>query len=242
MSLKIKDLPETERPYEKLELHGAKSLTNAELIAIIIKSGTKEETSVQLAQRLLQMETSGIGEDLSFLKTASLEELMKIKGIGKVKAVQLKAIGELAVRASKPNLTKDIPIKNIDQVAQMVMGEFKYEKHEIARVFLLNAKNCIIKVEDVALGGASFVNLDIKNILSCVMKAEASKVILVHNHPSGDATPSNADVKFTDKLYNALAIFDIDLTDHIIIGNMEYKSVYSYIVKLTEKIKNKKHK
>ena len=94
MSIKIKDLPEDERPYEKLEKKGAKFLSNSELLAIIIKNGTKNETSVQLAQNILKLGMNGMGDDLAFLKTATLEELMKIKGIGKVKAIQLKAICE----------------------------------------------------------------------------------------------------------------------------------------------------
>ena len=128
MSIKIKDLPEGERPYEKLEKRGAKFLSNSELLAIIIKNGTKNETSVQLAQNILKLGMNGMGDDLAFLKTATLEELMKIKGIGKVKAIQLKAICELSIRLSRPIVSTGVLIKNTDQIAQMVLGEFQYEK------------------------------------------------------------------------------------------------------------------
>lgn len=234
MSIKIKDLPTGERPYEKLEEKGAKFLSNSELLAIIIKNGTKEETSVQVAQKILKLGMSDMGEDLAFLKSATLEELMQIKGIGKVKAIQLKAICELAIRLSKPNISIGTEVKNTNQIAQIVLGEFQYEKNEVARLFLLNTRNCLLKIEDVALGGTSFVKLDIKTVISSAIRGGASRIILVHNHPSGDATPSQADIHFTDKLYNSLIAFNIELMDHIIIGNMEYKSVFEHIEELCQ--------
>ena len=235
MSIKMKDLPEGERPYEKLEEKGAKALSDSELLAIIIKNGTKNETSVQVAQKILRLGMDGMGDDLAFLKSATIEELMEIKGIGKVKAIQLKAICELAIRLSRPKISKGTVIKNTDQVAQMVLEEFQYEKNETARVFLLNAKNRLMKIENIALGGTSFVKLDVKAVVSSAIKVGANRLILVHNHPSGDSTPSQADIHFTDKLYNALNSFNITLIDHIVIGNMEYKSVFEYIEELCEK-------
>ncbi len=238
MSIKIKDLPESERPYEKLELHGEKALSNAELLAIIIKSGTREETSVQVAQRILKLRETG-REDLSFLQKLSIAELTKIKGIGKVKAIQLKAVCELAVRMSKPANYKGIYLKNPEEVAKMFLSEFQNQKREIAKAVLLDNALKIIKVEDIALGGSNFVDIGIKNILQVAMKAEASKVILVHNHPSGKVKPSEGDIKFTDKLYNALAVFEIDLCDTVIIGNnMQYTSVYQYIKEKAERMQN----
>jgi len=179
-----------------------------------------------------------MGDDLAFLKTATLEELMKIKGIGKVKAIQLKAICELSIRLSRPIVSTGVLIKNTDQIAQMVLGEFQYEKCELARLFLLNARNRLLKIEDIAFGGTSFVNLDIKSIISCVMRTGANRIVLVHNHPSGDSTPSQADIHFTDKLYNMLNDFNIELLDHIIIGNLEYKSVFEYIRELCQKARS----
>ena len=233
MSIKMKELPKSERPYEKLELYGEKTLSNAELLAIIIKTGTKDETSVELAQRILKLNDTDT-EDLSYLQALSIEELMQIKGIGKVKAIQLKAICELAIRLSKPNISKGTEVKNTNQIAQTVLGEFQYEKNEVARLFLLNTRNCFLKIEDVALGGTSFVKLDIKTVISSAIRVGASRIILVHNHPSGDATPSQADIHFTDKLYNSLIAFNIELIDHIVIGNMEYKSVFEHIEELCQ--------
>ncbi len=226
MSLKMKEMPETERPYEKLELYGEKCLSNAELLAIIIKCGTKEETSVQVAQNILKSNYDPQMGDLNFLKYMSIQELMQIKGIGRVKAIQLKAICELVVRMSKPSNYKRVQINSTENMAELVMEELRFEKREFVKLFLLNTKNEILKSIDIAVGGTNFVNVNIKEILAQALKIEAPKIILVHNHPTGDPTPSIADIKFTDRLYNATQIFDIELLDHIVIGNKNYKSVF----------------
>lgn len=238
MSLKIKELPETERPYEKLELYGEKSLSNAELLAIIIKSGTKEETSVQIAQRILNLNYDPQMGDLNFLKDLSLQEFMQIKGIGRVKAIQLKAICELSIRMSKPSNYKKIQIKSTENIANYVMEELKFQKREYVKLFLLNTKNEILKNIDVAIGGTNFANVSIKEIIGEALKIKAPKMILVHNHPTGDPTPSEMDIKFTDKLYNATRMFDIELLDHIVIGNMDFRSVFIETQKLVDNINN----
>ena len=145
MSLKIKELPETERPYEKLELYGEKALSNAELLAIIIKTGTKSETSVQIAQKILNLNYEPQAGDLNFLKNISLQELMQIKGIGRVKAIQLKAICELSIRMSKPSNYKKIKICSTKDLADLVIEEMRFEKRELVKLFLLNVKNEILK-------------------------------------------------------------------------------------------------
>lgn len=238
MSLKIKDLPEVERPYEKLELYGEKNLSNSELLAIIIKSGTKEETSVQIAQRILKLNYDPEMGDLNFLKFMTLEELMQVKGVGRVKAIQLKAVSELAIRMSKPSNYKKVQIKSTEDVADLVMEELRLEKREFVKLFLLNTKNEILKDVNVAVGGTNFANVNIKEIISEALKIKAPKIILVHNHPTGDPTPSTMDIKFTDKLYNATKIFDIELLDHIVIGNKKYKSVFIETQKIAEKAIN----
>ncbi len=238
MSLKIKELPETERPYEKLELYGEKSLSNAELLAIIIKSGTKEETSIQIAQRILNLNYDPQMGDLNFLKDLTLQQFMQLKGIGRVKAIQLKAVCELAIRMCKPSNYKKVQIKNTEQIADLVMEELRFEKKEYVKLFLLNTKNEILKCVDVATGGTSFANVNMKEIISEALKIQAPKMILIHNHPTGDSTPSKMDIKFTDKLYNAAKMFDIDLLDHIVIGDKNFKSVFVETQKMAEKIVN----
>ena len=237
MSLKIKEIPETERPYEKLELYGEKALSNAELLAIIIKTGTKEETSVQIAQRILNLNYDTQMGELNFLKSITMEELMQIKGIGRVKAIQIKAICELAIRMSKPSNFKKIQIKCTEQLANLVMEELRFEKREYVKLFLLNNKNEILKNIDTAIGGTNFANVNMKEIIGEALKIKAPKMILVHNHPTGDPTPSKADITFTDRLYNAAKMFDIELIDHIVIGNMNFKSIFVETKKMIEKLK-----
>lgn len=237
MSLKIKEIPETERPYEKLELYGEKALSNAELLAIIIKTGTREETSVQIAQRILNLNYDPQMGELNFLKNITLEELMQIKGIGRVKAIQIKAICELAIRMSKPSNFKKVQIKSAEQLANLVMEELRFEKREYVKLFLLNNKNEILKNIDTAIGGTNFANVNMKEIIGEALKIKAPKMILVHNHPTGDPTPSKADITFTDRLYNAAKMFDIELIDHIVIGNMNFKSIFAETRKMIEKLK-----
>lgn len=219
--MKMKELPLSERPYEKLELYGAEKLSNAELLAIIIKTGTKEKTVVTIAQEILKLQN---GNNLRFLQDLSIEDFMKVKGIGKVKAIQLKAVAELTKRIARP-IDNKIKIKSAKDVADLLMPEMKYEKREIAKVILLNSKNIILKITNISLGGANFACLEPKDVLSEAIKIGAPKIILVHNHPSGDATPSKSDFSLTDRLYEAAEIIGIDLLDHIVIGDGTYESI-----------------
>ncbi len=221
----IKQLSETERPYEKLELYGEKNLSNAELLAIIIKTGTKQQTSIDIANQILQINPNKDKGDLNFLRELSLEELKKLKGIGRVKAIQIKAVCELATRMSRPSNYRKIQIKSADDVADLLMEDLRFEKKEIVKVIILNNKNLVLKILDVAVGNGNSSTLNIKYILSETIKMNAPKIILVHNHPSGDPTPSKKDFEVTEKLRKAAEVVTVELLDHIIIGNMYYKSI-----------------
>ena len=175
--------------------------------------------------------------ELNFLKSITMEELMQIKGIGRVKAIQIKAICELAIRMSKPSNFKKIQIKCTEQLANLVMEELRFEKREYVKLFLLNNKNEILKNIDTAIGGTNFANVNMKEIIGEALKIKAPKMILVHNHPTGDPTPSKADITFTARLYNAAKMFDIELIDHIVIGNMNFKSIFVETKKMIEKSK-----
>lgn len=229
--MKIKELPVSERPYEKLELYGEQALSNAELLAIIIKTGTKEETSVAVAQKLLKLNNNLNKEDLNFLRDLSVEEITKVKGIGKIKAIQIKAVCELATRMNKPHNYKQVQIRTPGDIAEFMMNDLRFLKTEVAKVVILNSKNCIIKIVNVSLGGDNFAKISIKDILNEAVKIQAPKILLVHNHPSGDSTPSENDIKITDRLYNASQILGIQLLDHIVIGNMEYTSIFEQRIK-----------
>lgn len=225
MSIKIKELPELERPYEKLEMYGEKTLSNAELLAIIIKTGTKEETSVQLAQRLLSLNKT-TKEDLNYLQTLSIEELMEVKGIGKVKAIQLKAVGEISARMFSKTKYKKMFINEPKDLAEILIGNIKSETNEKVKIAILNSRNQLLKIQDIASGGIDFVNIEVKEILTEPIKMKAPKYILVHNHPGESAKPSKNDVEYTKTLYKLSQLFNIELVDHIIIAGMNYTSIF----------------
>lgn len=233
MSITIKQLPELERPYEKLELHGETALSNAELLAIIIKTGTKEETSVELAQKIIKLNNTQ-KDDLSFLQNLSIEELKQIKGIGKIKAIQIKAVCELAKRMSVPTNYKKIIVKKPEDIAKIMIKTMQYEKREIVKLVMLSSRNEILKIKDISIGGTNFVNLPVKDILSEPMKMGAPKIILIHNHPSGSPSPSKRDVQFTNKLYDLANLMGIELMDHIVIGDGTYVSIFSIIATKTK--------
>lgn len=231
MPIKMKELPKGERPYEKLEQYGAEYLTNAELLAIIIKSGTKEETAVGLAQKVLKLNTQK-EDNLRFLMNLTLEEITKIKGIGKVKAIQLKAICELAKRINAVSSYKEKQILCPKDIAEILMEKMQFEKQEILKVAILNNKNKLIRIKDIAIGGGNFVSTTIKSILNEAVKIEANKIILIHNHPTGDPTPSKQDIEFTKNVKKASEILGIQLLDHIVIGEGRYVSIFSVMQKL----------
>lgn len=223
----IKQLPELERPYEKLQIYGSKKLSNAELLAIIIKNGTKEHTSVDLANEILKLKNKTSENSLRFMQDVSIEEFMNIKGIGKVKAIQLKAICELAKRMSKPADITSSKVRCSQDIASILMEELRYERREIVKIVILNVKNSVLKIEDIAIGGTDFVNISPKDVLTEVVKMNAPKMIMVHNHPSGDPSPSKADIEITNRIYECSKILQIKFLDHIIIGDGKYESVFS---------------
>lgn len=239
MPIKMKELPKTERPYEKLEQYGEKTLTNAELLAIIIKTGTKEETAVGLAQQILKLNT-GKQDNLSFLRDLTVEEFMKIKGIGKVKAIQLKAVCELATRMNTVTNYKERQILRPYDIAEILMEKMRFEKQEILKVAMLDSKNKLLKIKDIAIGAGNFATATIKSVLNEAVKIEAAKIILIHNHPTGDPTPSDKDIEFTDKVKQAAEILGIQLLDHIVIGNAKYVSIFNQREKMLKERKEKK--
>lgn len=222
MSLNMKDIPISERPYEKLELYGPQSLSNSELLAIIIKTGTKEESAVDLAKKIMSL---GNEQDLNFLREISLTQLTDIKGIGKVKAIQIKAVCELTTRMGKPVNSNKVAIKSSKDVFR-IMQEMRFLKREIVKVIILNTKNIVKKIVDISFGATNSAIIDPKDVLSEAVKMEAPKIILVHNHPSGDATPSEADYEVTDRIYECAELMGISLLDHIIISKDDYQSIF----------------
>lgn len=217
-------LPMSERPYEKLLLYGEEMLSNSELLAIIIKTGTKEKTALDLARQVISLGSDENHNDLRFLQEIPVNELMKINGIGKVKAIELKATGEIAKRMTKPINLEKICIRTKSDVANLFMQELRYEKKEKLKLILLNNKNIIQKIIDIASGKDNTLIFDIKQILSEPIKLQIPKIVLVHNHPSGNSAPSKEDIEATKRIKQSCELMGIQLLDHIVIGDGEYHS------------------
>ena len=165
-------------------------------------------------------------ENLSFLSELDINDLFKIKGIGKIKAIQLLAVVELAKRINQPKKRNEYKIKTTEDVANLFISEMSNEKREIAKLIILNTKNVIMKIIDLSIGGTNYAVLEPKIVLEEPIKMQAQKIILVHNHPSGDPTPSEQDFRATDRIYEAADIMGIQLLDHVIIGkNNQFESV-----------------
>lgn len=221
--LKMKDIPAAERPYEKLENSGPEMLSNAELLAIIIKSGGRNETSVALAQRVL-LQCSEF-EGISSLYDMSLEEFRAIKGIGRVKAIQIIASLELSKRiAASSGINGRVIVKSPEDVGRLLMEDMRYMKKEVFKLVMLNTKNHIIRQLDISVGSLNSSVVHPREVFSPAVKAGCSSVLLVHNHPSGDPEPSNEDIETTRRLTEAGNILGIKVLDHIIIGNGRFLS------------------
>lgn len=221
--MKMKELADLDRPYEKLENYGADVLSDSELLAIILKTGTKEKTVVEIAQEILIKDVEN--EGIAFLSQYSIEELTKINGIGRVKAIQLKAVCEIAIRtANKKPMLKE-KIKTPEQLSLVFMSELRYKKQEVVKTALFDNQNRIIKTVTNSMGGLNSNSIEIREILAEPIKSSAAKIALIHNHPSGEVTPSVSDINFTMKVKEACKIFGIELIDHIIIGNGNFASL-----------------
>lgn len=221
--LRMKDIPVNERPYEKLEKYGPETLSNAELLAIVIRTGSQEETSVALAQRLLTY--GGNTGGIAFLHDMSVEELKRTKGIGRVKALQIKAVMELSKRVSASLINNNrVTIKSPVEVSTLLMEEMRHLKKEVFKIILLNTKNHIIKYLDVSVGSLNSSIVHPREVFSEAVKSGCSGVLLVHNHPSGDPEPSREDIETTQRLVNAGNILGIKVLDHVVIGDGKYIS------------------
>lgn len=221
--MKIKDLPINERPYERLEKYGPEVLSDAELLAIIIKTGTKEKTAVQIAQEIFSYDYENNG--VTFLRNYSLEQLSNIKGIGKVKAIQLKALGEISVRLSYKKPIAKKKITTPEDASLLVMVEMKDLKTETIRTILLDKQNQVLRVVTNCIGGLNSVAIEAKELFKEPIKSSAAKIIIVHNHPSGSITPSKNDIEFTRSMCEVGNLIGIEIIDHIIIGGENFCSL-----------------
>lgn len=218
----MKDLPKDEQPYEKAEHYGVSALTDAELLAVLLRFGTKGCTSLELARRIMRAPD---GEShLLQIHHLSYEQLCRMKGIGKVKAVQILCLAEIAKRMAKASAGPALTFSDPATIADYFMEEMRHARQEITKLLLLDTKSRLIGQSDISKGTVNASLVTPRELLIEAVKKEAVSMILIHNHPSGDPTPSSADIALTNRVKKAGDIVGIQLLDHIIIGNNRYMS------------------
>ncbi|MCQ4638084.1 DNA repair protein RadC [Anaerovorax odorimutans] len=221
--MNMKRLPPEERPREKLFFYGKEMLTSAELLAILLRTGTQDKSALEIAHEILSLDERGI----LFLENCSPEELSKVKGMGKAKACQILAAIELGRRvATHPRRIKN-EIANPDDIVQLFMEKMRYYKKEHFKVLLINAKGQIMEDADISIGDLCSTLIHPREVFCQAVKRSAASVVFVHNHPSGDPKPSGQDLETTARLVQAAAILGIKVLDHIIIGDGTYISLKS---------------
>lgn len=216
----MKELPKSEQPREKLFNHGAGSLSNAELIAIIIRTGYMDKTALDLASSILSLNESGI----AYLSDISYEELTDVKGIGSCKAAQILAVMEIGKRINRRGSHDKIKVTSPDVLANLLMDEMRFLFKEHFRIALLDTKNQVIGIEDISIGTLNASIVHPRDVFKVAIKRNCNSIILVHNHPSGDVEPSNEDINITRRLVDAGNLLGISILDHIIIGDNKYLS------------------
>ena len=217
----IKQWAEDDRPREKMLLKGTAALSNTELIAILINNGTKDKTAVDVSKDLLQ----AINNDLQKLAKMSIKEILKlkVKGIGNAKAITIAAALELGIRRESAGHKKNIVTQSKD-VAAFLKAQLQHKKHEVFAVFFLNRSNKINHFEIISEGGMTGTVADPRIILKKSLEHDAVSIILCHNHPSGNLTPSRADEEITKKIKDAAQAIDINVLDHIIVSDEGFYS------------------
>lgn len=220
----MKDMPETDRPYERCCHLGPVGLSDAELLSIIIRTGSVGENSLGLAQKILALNYPK--EGILGLLHLSLQELMSVRGIGKVKATQLLCIGELSKRIWKKKSVEDlVSFHEPQSIADYYMEDMRHMEQENLWMMLLNSKNVLIKDILVSRGTVNASVITPRELLIEALRYQAVNMILVHNHPSGDPTPSQEDFSLTKRVQQACNLIGIRLVDHIIIGDHNHISL-----------------
>jgi len=218
--LSIKALAEEDRPREKLRLHGKKQLSNAELLAILLGSGSRRESAVGLSQRILQE----VDHDLNLLGRCSLSDLCKFRGVGMVKAITITAALELGRRRQLAQVRERPQIQTSKDAYHLLAPSLADLLHEEFWILLLNRANRLIGRHCISSGGVAGTVVDAKVIFRRAIEDLACSVILCHNHPSGNLQPSRADIELTQKLSQAGKTLDVSVLDHLIIGEAGYCS------------------
>lgn len=216
----LRDLPHEERPRERMMHYGAESLSQAELLAILLRTGTRRESAIHIAQQML----GKIG-GLRGLVDLSIEELTEINGIGPAKAIQLKAGIELGRRLANSRFTMPVIIRSPQDAAEILTEQLRYLQKEHFVCLFLNTKNHVIGQETLSMGSLNASIVHPREVFRAAIKCSSASIICAHNHPSGDPTPSPEDISLTSRLLKAGEIVGIEVLDHLIIGDNGFVSL-----------------
>ena len=220
----MKDLPKEQRPYEKCMAYGPKALTDSELLAVIIRTGSSERTSLELADAILSQNAPGDG--LTGLLHCSLEQLQSIRGVGPVKGIQLLCIGELSRRIWKQKVSAEpVAFTQPDQIADYYMERLRHEDQEVLLCMMLDTKNQLLGENEITRGTVNATMISPRELFLAALPFRAVHILLVHNHPSGIPDPSGDDITVTRQIRRAGEMLGITLLDHIIIGDHCYTSM-----------------
>ena len=223
----MKELPASQRPYEKCIREGEGALSDSELLAVILRSGTQGVNSLALANKVLSLTKDTAYPGLLGLMRLSLQDLMKVNGIGKVKAVQLKCIGELSKRMASASAKPGISFNNPETIAKYYMERLRHEEQELLFCMMFDNRNHLLGEHLVTKGTVNATLVTPREIFMEALKFHAVFLVLVHNHPSGSPDPSEHDIQVTERIFHAGELMGIMLLDHIIIGDHRYFSFRS---------------
>jgi len=222
--MRIKDLPSMERPRERLAAHGAEVLKNSELIAILLRTGVKGLSAIQVAEQLLQKFVT-----LDTLSRANIEDLRQVKGVGRDKAIALKSAFTLARRLAAEIRHESPTLDNPERIVDLLREDNRTYDVENFQVVLLNTRRKLIRVERISQGTLDTILVHPREVFKYAIAANAAAVVLAHNHPSGDPTPSEADIKVTRDLIRAGQLLKIEVLDHVIIGRATQDRPKDYV-------------
>ncbi len=216
----MRELPSGERPRERMQQHGAQALSHAELLAILLRTGTRNESAVYLAQRILN-ECGGLRK----LAESGWEDLTHIRGIGPAKALQLQASIELGRRIARSKLPETVKITCPQDVADLLMEEMRHYREEQFVCLFLNTKNHVIGRQTLSIGSLNASIVHPREVFKAAIRRSSASILCAHNHPSGDPAPSAEDLQLTKRLAEAGQLLGIELLDHLVIGDSSFISL-----------------
>ncbi|MGL4485225.1 MAG: RadC family protein [Anaerovoracaceae bacterium] len=222
--MKIRELPETDRPRERLVKVGAKALNNAELLAILLDTGTRQKTAIGLAEEILASNTVN---GISRLEDVSLQELQRFQGVGIAKASHIVAAVELGKRISTKATGAKMKLNSTKDIVKIFMERMRHYNKEYFVILMLNTKSEIIREETISIGDLSTSIVHPREVFLEAIRRSAAAIALVHNHPSGNPEPSQDDIEVTERLIKAGEVVGISVLDHVIIGDGKFVSLKS---------------